>query len=249
MGKFLIAKVIYAIVLSAALFVSAALIEVGGEMGYLFVFFLQGLLFIGLFVCRKSLIAPTMSRRDYGKSESSVKSFATGAATGALAVAAAPVAAAGAAGAAGKARIDSIQKQRHADKPSDTPKSAPVANQADAYKPGTKTPDSSSPPATAGREYSPAPPVEEPASTSGTVATMPPPIAEEQRNGDPVPVKSFREDYEQARADREPQPYGEQRKAPAVDPLTHGKPPRNDPAPIAPLAEQIKQERAKTPSQ
>lgn len=244
MGKFLVAKVIYAVILSAALFVSAGLIEVGGTRGYLFVFFLQGCLFVGLFVCRKALIAPAMSRRDYGKSESSVKSFATGAATGAIAVAAAPVAAAGAAAAKGKSRMDSI-KQQHAKKPdSQTPADQPESGQAT----GVKRPDSSSPPATAGREYSPALDADgvDQAKSSAPTATMPPPPRDEpeaQERGDPMPTRSFKEDFDQARAEAKPQPYGEQRKPPPVDPL---QPDGTKPTPTT-FVEHLEQERAKTP--
>jgi hypothetical protein len=250
MGKFLIAKMIYAVILTAALFVSAGLIEVGGEKGYLFVFFLQGCLFVGLFICRKALIAPTMLKRDYDKRESSVKNFAAGAATGAIAVAAAPVAAAGAAAAKGKSRLESIEQQ-HAKKPdAQTPADKPADGQAT----GVKRPDSSSPPATAGREYSPS------LNSDGVDVRKIPVTSDEdqlrrwhgdsdqsepeaQEKGDPMPTRSFREDYEQARAEAKPQPYGEQRKPPPVNPL---QPDGAKPTPPA-FAEHLEQERAKTP--
>jgi hypothetical protein len=264
-GKFLIAKVVYALVLSAAIGVSAGLIAVGGSNGYLFAFGAQAILFIGIFIFRKKLSAIITSKREYHKSEQSGKAFITGAAATAVGVVSAPVAAAGAAKEWGKQQR--VSRQQHA---SDPQTSSPDASSDDsgAYKPGTgqKVADSSSPPASAGREYSPAPPLGTPdgdataywnehglepsylpsakESQTGVYDTVAP-----ERGDDPVSTRSFQEEYEQARVDREPQPYGEQRKAPAVDPLTHDKPPRHDPARTMPLAEQLEQERAKAPSQ
>jgi hypothetical protein len=254
-GKFLIAKVTYALVLSAAIGVSAGLIAVGGSNGYLFAFGAQAILFIGLFIFRKKLAAIVTSKREYHKSEQSSKAFITGAAAAAVGAVSAPVAAAGAAKEWGKQRVS---RQQHASDPQASDPSSDVqssdAQASDgAYKPGTgqKVADSSSPPASAGREYSPN--LDDDGvnqdKPSTTVATMPSSDVHQtpERGGDPVPMKSFQQEYEQARA--EPQPYGEQRKAPAVDPLTRDKRPPNDPAPIMPLAEQLEQERAKAPSQ
>jgi hypothetical protein len=237
-GKFLVAKVMYAIILSAALGVSSGLVALGGQRGYLFVLFLNALLFFGVIVCRKMILAPTMSRRDYRQTEGSAKSFVAGAATAAVAAVAAPVAAAGAAGKAGKARLDSIQQQ-HAAKP-DTQQTADQPSSGDKPRP-----DSTSPPASAGREYSPAPAENgsepAPASPSTAVASIPrdEKTPETQARGEePVPSKSFQEDYEKARVEHGKQP----------DPAPAPKPPVNGVSPVTSFHEALEQERAKTPN-
>lgn len=238
-GKFLVAKVIYSVILAAALGVSAALLSVGGAKGYPFVLFLQAALFVGLVVCRKMLIAPAMSRRDYNHSESSFKSFVGGATTGAVAAVGAPIAAASAAGAAGKARINTIQQQ-HAKNPNTqkVPTGDPVNS-------NSTQPDSTSPPASAGREYSPAPAengsLPAPASPSTAVASIPrdEKTPETQARGEePVPSKSFQEDYEKARVEHGKQP----------DPAPAPKPPVNGVSPVTSFQEALEQERAKTPN-
>lgn len=239
-GKFLVAKVMYAIVLSAALGVSAALMVAGSFLfGYLGGVLLQSALFIGLFAFRKKIgvVATGVNRREHDRTESGARSFVTGAAAGAVAVASAPVAAAGAAATWAKSRVS---KQEHASKPNSKPGG-------DTPKTQGSRPDATSPPASAGREYSPAPPLEAPSSEASTTVANMPETQTHERGGDPV--KSFQEEYEQARSDREPVPYGEQRKTPAVDPLTHDKPPERSGATNGSFAEQLRQERANTPSQ
>jgi hypothetical protein len=117
--------------------------------------------------------------------------------------------------------------------------------------------DSSSPPASAGREYSPNPPTtngaqpvangSQPQETSTTVATMPEP--ENQRAGEePVPTRSFKEDYEQAREASKPREYGQERPPKPVDPIEHDRHSVHQGSTAASYSDQVKQERAKTPS-
>lgn len=244
-GKLLIAKAIYALVLAAALGVSAALMAAGAVLGYLFVFAAQTALFLGLFIKRKALAEQVSNRRDYNRSENSTKSFVSGAAAGAVGAVASPAAAAAA---VGKSRLSKIEQQ-HAKSP-DSQKPAADPQQTSAGQSGEprKRVDSSSPPATAGREYSPSLDSEgvNQDKPSARAEAMPPPPRDEQETqekGDPMPTRSFREDFEQARAEAKPQPYGEQRKPPPVDPL---RPDGTKPTPPA-FAEHLEQERAKTP--
>jgi hypothetical protein len=152
-GKFLIAKVTYALVLSAAIGVSAGLMAVGGQNGYLFAFGAQAILFIGLFIFRKKLAAIVTSKREYHKSEQSSKAFITGAAAAAVGASQplSPPPARPRSGARSASRVSSTPPilRRLAGRPS--------SDDSGAYKPGTgqKVADSSSPPASAGREYSP----------------------------------------------------------------------------------------------
>lgn len=240
-GKFLIAKVIYAVMLAAALGVSNVLMTVGGtsQFGYLFAFGGQGVLFFGIFAYRKKLAEQLTSRQAYSRHEQNTKSFVAGAATAAVGAVAAPVAAAGVAAQAGKARLDRVTQQ-HA--PTPQTQSTP------AKEPGSLPADSSSPPAGAGREYSPNPPggaegSYSPASArfdhdqnsdaSTTTATMP-------EQGEPVPTRDFRSDYEQAKAERAVE-------KPAPPPSTPAEPLNWTAGPES-LAEALEQERAKTPS-
>lgn len=243
-GKFLIAKVIYAVMLAAAIGVSEGLMTAGGtsQFGYLFAFGGQAILFLGIFLFRKKLAAQLTSRREYSKHEQNTKSFFTGAATAAVGAVSAPVAAAGVAAQAGKARLERVSQQ-HA--PSPQTQSTPAA-QNGSRPPGVRSADSSSPPASAGREYSPNPttlPVTSDADqvrrwnddASATAATMP-------ERGEPVPTRDFRSDYEQAKAER----VQAEKPAPAPAPQT-GKPLNWTAGPES-LAEALEQERAKIPS-
>jgi hypothetical protein len=258
-GKFLIAKVMYALMLSAALGVSAALQAVGGEgTGYLFAFGMQAVLFIGLFVKRKALTQQLTSRREHNKSESAAKTFVVGAAASAAGVVSAPVAAA-----SGLASRVTGHQQAASNPDSAAPASGsdpnpPATTGSGEISDGAKMPvDSSSPPASAGREYSPNPPTtngaqpvangSQPQETSTTVATMPEP--ENQRAGEePVPTRSFKEDYEQAREASKPREYGQERPPKPVDPIEHDRHSVHQGSTAASYSDQVKQERAKTPS-
>jgi hypothetical protein len=250
-GKFLIAKVMYALMLSAALGVSAALMAVGGEgTGYLFAFGLQAVLFIGLFVKRKALTQQLTSRREHSKSESAAKGFVVGAASSAVGAVSAPVAVA-----SGLASRVSGRQQAAAnpDSAAPAPRSGPEAPATTGSGPvsdGSKMPaDSSSPPASAGREYSPNPPATngtQPTETSTTVATM---ESDHQQSGEePVPTRSFKEDYEQAREASKPREYGQQRPPAPVEPVERERHSVHQGSTAASYSDQVKQERAKTPS-
>jgi hypothetical protein len=259
-GKFLIAKVMYALMLSAALGVSAALQAVGGEgTGYLFAFGLQAVLFLGLFIKRKALTQQLTSRREHNKAESSTKSFITGAATAAVGAASAPVAAASGLAQRVTGRQQAATNPDSASAPGSDPNPPPTTG-SDPPSTGSKMPvDSSSPPASAGREYSPNPPdpqalpvtsdadqVRRFNESSTTVATMEP---DNQRAGEePVPTRSFKEEYEQAREASKPREYGQQRPPKPVDPVERDRHSVHQGSTAASYADQVKQERAKTPS-
>jgi len=189
-GKFLVSLIVFSMLLSAVMGVSAALMAFGGAtFGYLGAFALQTVLFIGVFVKRKALAEMLTSKRDYSKSESKVQSFVGGAASGAVAAVATP--SAFAASTIAKRLVDKQEErqQQPAPKPEDTKAPAPS---------GRVPADSSSPPASAGREFSPAPVSEAQNGKPSTDASV---TAIASSGGQPMPTKTFREDYEQARAE------------------------------------------------
>lgn len=238
-GRFLIAKVMYAVLLAIVLGVSAGLMAFGEVMGYLPAFIFQGVLFGGLFLKRRALVEQFTSRRDYSKMENKTKSFVAGTAAAAVGVAAAPVAAAGAVAAAGKKRLDNIdeqRQQRHAPKPSSAENSS------------APRPDSTSPPASAGREYSPNPisedkqaPASAPSADAATIDVAKSPETTQMKGEVPVSTRSFQDDYEKARAElAQDQPV----RTPAAAP-----PPGNgNVGHVDSFAEALKQERAKASS-
>lgn len=190
-GYAIIAKLVYSVLLGIALKVSEATIMVFGDAHFFFAFLLQSLLFIGLIVCRKSMAGMFMSRHAYHRSESSAKNFVTTAAATSVGTIASPIAAAGRAGDAARNRA----WQQPAAKPSGGNQTGQT----------TSNPDSVSPPASAGREYSSAPPDHPPknyarsdANPSTTVAMLP----AQAVNGGENPVPTFKQDLEQERARR-----------------------------------------------
>jgi hypothetical protein len=203
-GKALIWFVVYAILLSASVGVSAALMyAAGGGMGILVAFVLQALLFGGLVAKRKDIASWVANKRDYRHAESTTKSFVVGSASAAVGAIAAPVSAAGAAAGAVKSKMGNRQE------PAPAPENVPKNNPAE--KPGErKMPaDSSSPPASAGREYSPNPPVQpgEPAESPVAARAATATATTAPREEEPVPIKTFQQDYEHAQAERS-KPYG-----------------------------------------
>jgi hypothetical protein len=213
-GKLLIAQVVFSLLLAATLGVSAALMSVGGEMGYLPVFALQSILFLGLFVKRKALAAQLTSRKEYSRSESGARSFVGGAAAGAVGAVASPSSAA--AMAISKRLVDRQEAAKKPDdkkpatKPEDAKAPEPVAGSVSAPASTTgRRPDRSSPPASAGREYSPPGP---PSQSQWS------PFPEDlPTGGEPMPTKTFREEYEQARVERADQAQNTNGRTPLAD--------------------------------
>jgi len=199
-GKLLIAIVVFSLLLSAAMGVSAALMASGDTMGYLPAFVLQTVLFLGLFIKRKALADVVTSRREYSRSESNTRSFVAGTASAAVGAVASPVAAA----AMAKDKISNRQeaapnpgtsKPGEREQPSDEPVSV------------SRVPvDSSSPPASAGRDYSPNPPSTPEnlpiTSNSDQVKRWNGTSTKVEPGGEPMPTKSFREELEIERVER-----------------------------------------------
>lgn len=196
-GKLLISVVVFSLLLSAAMGLSAALMEFGGEaFGYLGAFALQSVLFIGLFVKRKALAEMLTSRRDYSHSESRTKAFVGGAATGAVGAVTAP--STFAAATISRRLVDNQEERLRQERQQ---KPAPEPDDTKKPEPGRVPADSSSPPAGAGREYSPNP-VDSPSTAPGDRAVPAgSPIVSSDKRGDPMPTKTFREDYEKARVE------------------------------------------------
>jgi hypothetical protein len=233
LAKMLIVKVVYSVLLAAVVGVSAGVMAAAPVVSYAAAFAFQAALFVGVFACRKQLASRVTgaSKRDYRKAEGGAKSFVVGAGTAAVGAVAAPTAAAGAM--ASKSR-DHMWRQKPAVKPADK----------GSGDQGKTRPDSSSPPASAGREYSPSPPL--PADVpSVATATMP---ASTGRNGSAsgeeerrMPIRSFKEDLELA---REQQKRGE---TPGTRPLERlvpaSRPPNGRVATRENLAQELEERR------
>lgn len=252
-GKFLVALVVYSVILAAAMGVSAAIMGIAGESGYLLALLLQSSLFIGLVVFRKKLAAPVTGRREYNKSEQGAKAFVTTAAAASVGAVTAP--ASTAAWAVTKKLMDN---QEHAADPG----AKPGAKSGGASSDGSPKPaDSSSPPASAGREHSPAPPLD-PANLPVTSdadqlrrwnapmennvadkhAVTPETTPTRQIRGDEPLSKSFQEEYESAKVERA---NGQQ---PSPSPMPDPKLPARAGTNATPFSEALEQERAKTPN-
>jgi len=199
-GKLLIAKVVFGLIISAAVGASAAIMSAGGTRGYLYAFCFQAVLFLGLFIKRKAFAEHLAKRREYDRGENKTKSFVTGAAATAIGTAAAPAVAA-----------SSLVSKRLVDK-QESKSQKPAVNPEGKSKPaGGKTPDATSPPASAGREHSSSP------TTTGdgrrgevvpssTPARMPVGTQREEKiekkEEKSMPTRPFNEDLAKARAQR-----------------------------------------------
>jgi hypothetical protein len=259
-GKVLIWQIVYAIVLSAAVGISAALMYAGGGgMGILVALILQALLFGGLVLKRKDLANAVTSKREYSHAENNTKSFVMTSASSAVGAMAAPVATVGAAAGAVKAKMSS-RGQEPAPAPENVPRNNPTKAEERAAGP---PPDASSPPASAGREYSPAPPLQttsdadqmrrwnEDAAEIQPTRPAESPVAARAatatREEEPVPSKSFQQDYEHARSERD-KPYGVQRSpAPQVERVPVVAPQADPPAFADHLEHARKQQKAAMP--
>jgi hypothetical protein len=232
-GMLLVVKVVYAVILRGALGISSGLMALGGAQGYLPAFGFNAALFVGLFVFRKKLASPLTSHRSYHKSEQGFKNFVTTAAATGVGAMVAPVSAATKAGAAGKARMESINQQHAKNPETSNPQQKPDEPQANRPRP-----DSTSPPASAGREHSPMPIGEESSTTVATIDGDKQPV-EQMRGEDPVPMKSFREEYSEAKVDPKDKP---------PEPAPHAAKPLNGVGRVESFDKALEQERAKTPS-
>jgi hypothetical protein len=84
LGKVLVGKAVYALMLGATLSTSFGLLGMGTTIGYFFAFFMQALLYAGVFWKRKLLLEVVTSRKTaerFSQSEHKSVAFATGAAT------------------------------------------------------------------------------------------------------------------------------------------------------------------------
>lgn len=212
LGKMLIAKVIYSVMLAAVVGLSTAVMSFGGAITYLAAFAIQGALFLGLFLMRGrifSKVTGSSSRREYDRHEKRMTNFVAGAATGA-------VAAVGTTATSVAKRGLGAGRQESSGNPDD--------------KRGTHEPpvttglpaDSSSPPASAGRDYSPpGKPWDLPVTSdadqmrrwresSTTVATM-------RGEDDAMPTRTFTEDLKSERSWRS-RPYADRPATPPVAP-------------------------------
>lgn len=89
LGKGLVGKLVYALLLMITLNTSLALMSIGGEEGFMLVFFMQSLLFVGVFLKRKEILEKVTSSKvakHYGESENHATAFVAGAAATSLAV-------------------------------------------------------------------------------------------------------------------------------------------------------------------
>jgi hypothetical protein len=248
-GRFAIAWVMYAILLAITLGVSNAVMAFGSVSGYLPVFVFQGVLFGGLFIKRRPLVEAFTSRKDYHRMESKTKSFVGGTATAAVGVASAPLAAAGAVAASGKRRMNNIDEERQ-QAPAPKPSSSGSDTSKEPVADGAKRPDTTSPPASAGREYSPnqiderQQPAPNPSTAVDNMPPADPPQQPPERGGDQMPIRTFREDYEKAKTElaheKPPEP------PPVVAPRSNGS---NGVASVDSFADALKRDRDKISSQ
>jgi TrbL/VirB6 plasmid conjugal transfer protein len=147
LGKALIGKLVYSLVLAIPLSTSAALLTIGGTAGYFIAFALQALLFGGVFIKRRVIVEKLTSSKTAERYSGSENAAVAGTA---VAAAASFESVSG-----GAKTFASTMREGWA--------GGHPGKQGDEEH----APDSSSPPASAGREYSPpGPPVAQPAPAS-----------------------------------------------------------------------------------
>lgn len=187
-GQVLVSKIVFALLLAIPLSTSAAMVSIASQGGYAIALVVQTLIFGGVFIKRRALIAAATSSRTakrYTEHENQVVSAVAGAASASLG------AVSGGAGTFAHTMREGWSAHREQD--GDAP-----------------PPDSSSPPASAGREYSPpGDPASLPETSdadqmrrwSGAGQSAP----AESMNGDSegVNMRSFRDDLQAERAQRE----------------------------------------------
>jgi hypothetical protein len=233
LGLTLVAKLVYSVMLSITLSVSDGLMLMGTESGYILAFFLQAILFIGVFVKRKALIGMVTSSKTakkYRESQNEAISFVAGATTTSASAISGGVKTAG-----------STMRDGWNMKPGKKSDSGGSSDGA--------TPDATSPPAAAGREFSPpvpgAPPVPEtkygaknvaaklhtapgdgkddkhngsdPSSSPAKVQQPPSKVAQQQGD-EKMPLQSFRDELNDARARRYDHENGTARPSPPPQP-------------------------------
>lgn len=192
LGKVLVSSAVFALLLSLTLNtsrgLSAAATAIDPSTGYGFAFGLQAILFLGVFVYRKAILkAATSSKtaKHFTESENHAKAF-----VGTAAVGAATAVSGGVGGIAGTMREG--WKTGHG------------GSQEEA----THMPDSTSPPASAGREHPPTPSGDSPAPSTAPVASstdFPSSTSDsmsqpQTTEDDQMPTKSFREELADTRA-------------------------------------------------
>lgn len=171
----LVGKLVYALLLMAVLSISGGLLLLGGDQGYLIVFFLQALLYFGVFKKRKVIIEKLTSSKaaqHYSNSESQTKAFVAGAATGSL-----TAIESGASGFANSMRHGWSDQLHGESDSSQQPDGLPQASDENQAKP----PESGSP-------------------QNG--ATQPVTATQNQNGDRPMPTRPFRDDLEQTRQTR-----------------------------------------------
>jgi hypothetical protein len=198
LGQFLIGKATFSLMMAVVLATSSLLLKIGGQSGYFEAFVIQALLFGGVFYKRRWLLEKATSSRvvqHYAHHENHAVAGAAGAATmSAEAIS------------GGASTFASTMRKgwsgSHNQQGDDT---------------GT-SPDSSSPPASAGREYSPpgAPSEQrEAAPVSAARAAGPSAPADTITQEDDMPTRSFKDDLERARAAAPPPDEADEAAPPA----------------------------------
>jgi hypothetical protein len=187
LGQMLVSTLFYAVMLAIVIEVSDAASAVGGTHGYIFAFLVPTVLFVGLLIWRKQLskMAFGAASQHHAQSEHSVRNFAIGAT-----------------GAAAGAVISPVETMRKGWTGSHVGAEEQQVKRTDP-DPNAPAPDSVSPPASAGRDYSPPGPA--PAGESSDPAeTIPAQQAAQwqREEEDEMPSTSFRDDLEHARARR-----------------------------------------------
>lgn len=198
LGKVLVSAIVFSLLLAITLNTSRGIMALGQESdGYFIAFGLQAILFLGVFFKRKAIlrsITSSKTAKKYSESEHQAVSFATGAATGAL----------GAVSGGATTFASTMRDGWNMGHGSGTPPPSP----------GT-----TSPPASAGRSYSPTPD----SSNAGATTNGSSPSAADTNPGqsqwhgsdidgsvDPVlgrERRSFSDDLNQARSDQYDQEY------------------------------------------
>lgn len=216
--QLLIGKSMFIAMLVLIVTVSNALTSVETTWGYLFVFMLQSAAFAGAIYLHKhvSKSALGVAHKAHNQSHHAAAAFVGGSAMTAVAVAAAPK--------------DFVQRVWHAGAPDEHHRSGTAPSQEHAPEPKadaapTVRPDSSSPPASAGREYSPpgspAPVVNGHSVDQSDASSKIAAYTNDHDDGEEtkMPSRSFREDLERARSQITPEPQSNE---PTVRPLHNG---------------------------
>jgi hypothetical protein len=213
--QLLIGKSVFIAMLVLIVAVSNALTSVESTWGYLFVFMLQSAAFAGALYLHKhvSKSALGVAHKAHDQSHHAAAAFVGGSAMTAVAAAAAP-----------KDFIHRVWRSgapdEHHQNGTAPPREHAQEPKADAVS--TTRPDSSSPPASAGRDYSPPGPVPvanghatDQSGTSSKIATYTNAHDGEEPK---MPSRSFREDLANARASQYDEEYREERGEPRLPP-------------------------------